>query len=120
MAIISMALMPLMMMLPGGSQAQLHAQRVMLCTVLAERKMEGVRAALAADFTSTPGGTGDFSADGYGKYAYSVTVADVVGRPLKSVHVLVWQDGDADGVAASHEHQTTLDTLVASAASGSG
>ncbi len=120
MAIISMALMPLMMMLPGGSNAQLHAQRVMLCTVLAERKMEEARAALAADFTSTPGGTGDFSADGYSKYAYSVTIADVVGRPLKSVHVLVWQDGDADSVAASHEYQTTLDTLVASAASGSG
>jgi hypothetical protein len=118
MAIIGMALVPLMMMLPGGSEAQLAAQQVMLCTVLAERKVEEARSALVADFTSTPGGTGDFSGDGYADYRYSVTVADIVGRPLKSIHVLVWHDGlGGDGVAASHEQQTALDTLVAAATS---
>lgn len=119
MAIIGMALVPLMMMLPGGSEAQLHAQQVTLCTVLAERKMEETRSALIADFSSAPGGNGDFSADGYPKYRYSVTVSNVVGRPLKSVQVLVWQDGNGDGVAASYERQTTLDTLIAAAASRS-
>jgi len=120
MAIIGLALVPLMMMLPGGSEAQLHAERVMLCTVLAERKMEEARSALTADFSSAPGGNGDFSADGYADYRYNVTVTDVLGRPLKSVHVLVWQDGNADGVASSHEQQTALDSLVAAAASRSG
>jgi type II secretory pathway pseudopilin PulG len=117
MALIGIALVPLMMMLPGGSSAQLHAQRVMLCTLLAERKMEESKSALITDFDSTPGGEGDFSTDGYAEYRYSVTIADVSGSPLKSIHVLVWEDHDGDGVASSHERQTTLDTLVARAMS---
>lgn len=120
MAIIGLALVPLMMMLPGGSRAQFHAQRVMLCTLFAEQKMEEAKSALIADFNGAPGGEGDFSTDGYAEYRYSITVADVSGRPLKSIHVLVWADENGDGVVASHERQTTLDTLVARAVSRSG
>lgn len=119
-AVIAVALIPLMALLPGGSACYLHAERVGLCTLLAQRKMDETTSALMADYNATPSGTGDFSAEGHAGYRYTVSVTQVSGRPLKSLYVLVWEDRDGDGIADSHEYPTTLYTLVAAATSEGG
>lgn len=86
-------------------------------TTLCVAKMEQHLAIVASTFTSTTD-AGNFSADGFAEFKYSVVCSDSLadgGIPdqLMSVSVTVFQDDDNDNTLDSGEISTSLSTNVA-------
>jgi Tfp pilus assembly protein PilV len=122
MAIVTIALLPLMSMLPMQSMSQARAERLTTTTILAQSKLEEVRSAFNADFSAPlasggicPGGqaAGDFASQGYPRYRYTVRVTDVRPNMLRAIRVSAWHDADGDRQVDPGEREVKLVTQVA-------
>lgn len=112
-AVIFIALLPLLAMIPGGTAARMRCEERESSALLAQRKLEQVCATLKLDFGATVDGTGTFAADGYPSYAYDVqTTLDPI-YPVKTVRVVAWRDTDGDATLDSSETGAEMYTKVA-------
>ena len=112
-AVIFVALLPLLAMLPGGTAARMRCEDQATTALLAQRKVEQVAACLNSDFSAIVDGVGTFAADGEPAYAYSVQTTLDGTYPVKTICVEVWRDADGNGTLGLEETSTQLYTKAA-------
>jgi Tfp pilus assembly protein PilV len=112
-AVIFVALLPLLAMLPGGTAARMQCEDRATTALLAQRKIEQVAVSLNTDFNATVDGAGTFAADGEPAYAYSVQTTLDPTYPVKTICVEVWRDADGNGTRGPQETATQLYTKAA-------
>lgn len=122
MAIVTIALLPIMSMLPAQSMAQARAEQLTTATILAQCKMEELRTAFNADFqvplqaggiVSGGQASGDFEDRGYPKFRYSVQVTVARADVLHLLRVATWYDADDDGEVDLEEREVKLASQAA-------
>ena len=110
-SIMSIALIPLMEMLPQALLLDAQLEREAKAAFLAQRKLEEVKSKAIYDFDQdyTESATAFPSPDSAFKY----TVSDDQGAEIKEIAVNVWYDKDGNGSAGSDEEQIELNTKIA-------
>lgn len=110
-SILSIALIPLMEMLPQALLLDAQLEREAKAAFLAQRKLEEVKSKAIYDFDQdyTEPATAFSSPDSTFKY----TVSDDQGAEIKEIAVNVWYDEDGNGSASSDEEQIELNTKIA-------
>ena len=116
-AVMAIVLVPSLSAMRHGLEFSRDAEVLQTTTTLCVGKMEEQLAEVAATFTETKD-AGDFSAQGFAGYNYSlsaVTDASSGGIPgrLMVIEVTVWKDDDGDSVLDAGEINTILKTNVA-------
>ena len=110
-SILSIALIPLMEMLPQALLLDVQLEQKAKAMFLAQRKLEEVKTkaiyGFAQDYTESA--TAFPSPDSAFKY----TVSDDQGTEIKEIAVNVWYDKDGNGSADQGEEQIELNTKIA-------
>ena len=110
-SILSIALIPLMEMLPQALLLDAKLEQETKVAFLAQRKLEEVKSKAIYDFDQdyTESATAFPSPDQGFKY----TVSDDQGAEIKEIAVNVWRDEDGDGSAGDGEELIELNTKIA-------
>ena len=111
MVILSVALIPLMEMLPGALVLDAQMERQSKVAFLAQQKLEEVKGRAIYDFSQdySESATAFPSPDSTFKY----TVSDDQGSEIKEIVVKVWYDKDGDDTVDQGEEDIELNTKVA-------
>jgi len=113
-AILSVALIPMMDLIPRTLTNSLKSERETKVAFLAEQKIEEVKSQainnFGIDYTISPSSPG-YVAFANPTYKYSVT--DNAGASIKEIVVSVWYDADGGGSANGDEETIQLSTKVA-------
>jgi Tfp pilus assembly protein PilV len=110
--IIVVALLPLLSMVPAGTELHLQTREACVAGCLAQQKLDEVCARLTKDFAAAVEAAGAFAAHGEPGYRYTVTVSQDPQLPLKHITVVCWRDRNADATLSAGETSVRLDTLV--------
>ena len=110
-AILSIALIPLMEMLPRALLLDDQLEQRARAAFLAQRKLEEVKGKAIYDFDQdyTESATAFAAPDA--KFKYTVTDQEADG--IKEVGVNVWYDTDSSGSAGDDEENVELNTKIA-------
>lgn len=116
MLIMTIALIPIMRIMPEGMKATTRVERLTKAALLAQGKMDEIRSQILGtdenygfsnDYTESA--TAFPNPDASFKY----TVTDDQGTNIKELRVSVWFDEDDDDIQDSDEESVTLDTKIA-------
>jgi|GEM_PF-608195 len=109
--ILSIALIPLMELLPGALVLDAQMERESKVAFLAQQKLEEVKSKATYDFDQdySESATAFPSPDSTFKY----TVSDDQGTEIKEIAVTVWYDKDGDNTVDEDEEGIELNTKVA-------
>ena len=115
--VLAIVLVPAYSAMRQGLEWSRDAAALQNTTTLCVAKMEEHLATVASSFSAATD-SGNFSADGFAEFKYSVTCTDNAvsgGIPdqLMVITATVWQDDDNDGVLDDGEISTSLSTNVA-------
>ena len=110
-AILSIALIPLMEMLPRAMVLDAQLEQRARAAFLAQRKLEAVKGKAVYDFDQdyTESATAFQAPDSAFKY----TVSDLEADGIKQIAVNVWYDTNDSGSADEDEEQIELNTKIA-------
>jgi len=116
MTILTVALVPMMRIMPEGFKSSRMIERWTKAAFLAQNKMGQLRSQILGNdsdygFDKTDGyaGSGNFTTDP----AYYYTVSDDEGSGIKELSVTVWFDEDGDGIQDLSEQSVRIDTKIA-------
>ena len=115
--VMAIALVPGYTAMRSGLELSRDAAALQITTTLCVTKMEEHLAVVASSFTTLTE-TGNFAADGFSKYEFSVTCSDDpldggIADRLMAITVTVWRDDDGDDVLDNGEIKTELFSKVA-------
>ena len=110
-SILSIALIPLMEMLPQALLLDAQLERETKIAFLAQRRSEAVKSRAIYDFAQDY--TESATAFPLPDSAFKYTVSDDQGAEIKEIAVTVWYDGDGDDSVGEDEEQIILYTKFA-------
>ncbi len=111
MAILSIALIPLMEMLPRAMVLDMQLERETKMAFLAQQKLEEVKGKAVYDFAQDYNETATAFPSPDSTFKYSVT--DTPSAEIREVAVSVWYDADGNGGVDDGEEHIELNTKIA-------
>jgi prepilin-type N-terminal cleavage/methylation domain-containing protein len=115
-AIMALALLPIMRLLPEGMKAASRVERLTRSALLAQDKMDEVRSRVLST-NLIYGFNQDYNESATAFPApdddYKYTVTDNQAANIKTLNVTVWFDEDGDNVQGPDEESVGVDTKVA-------
>ncbi|MFH1776090.1 MAG: type II secretion system protein [Candidatus Omnitrophota bacterium] len=109
--LITVALIPIMRIIPQMIENSLKAERLTTAIFLAQGKTDEVKNALINSFSTSQDAAVTAFASPYTSYKYIVTDDDSTG--IKDIQVEVWYDEDDDDSRDATEESITINTKVA-------
>lgn len=109
--ILSMALIPLMEMLPQALVLDKKVERETQAVFLAQQKLEEIKGKAIYDFN--PDYSESATAFPVPHSIFKYVVSDDQGTDVKEIAVNVWYDEDGDNIVDSDEEEVELNTKVA-------
>lgn len=110
-AVLSIALIPLMEMLPRAFLLDRQLEREAKVAFLAQRKLEEAKSKIIYDFSQDYSETANAFPSPDSDYKY--IVSDDLGTEIKEITIDAWYDGDGNGGIGSDEEHIELNTKVA-------
>lgn len=116
-ALTALAIVPALKLIGDGMVLGREVETRNLLTTLCVSKLEEQLAHAAANWTTTTA-TGNFAADGYPSYRFTVLRSDAAADGgmedrLMAVQATVWNDADGDGALGANEMKLILRSKVA-------
>ena len=109
--ILSIALIPMMEMLPAALVLDSQLEQKTRVTFLAQRKLEEVKCKAIYDFS--PDYSESATAFPSPDVSFKYVLTDDQGTEIKEISVVVWYDEDGNDTIDSDEESIELDTKVA-------
>ena len=109
--ILSMALIPLMEMIPQALVLDKKVERETQAVFLAQQKLEEIKGKVIFDFCTDYSESATAFPSPHSTFKY--IVSDDQGTDIKEIAVYVWYDEDGDNIVDSDEEEVELNTKVA-------
>jgi len=108
--IISVAIVPIMQMMPQALSTGAMIERLTKCAFFAEKKMEETKNFAINDFDTDYSVTAAALPSPDENFKYTIT--DDADTEIKTLAVLIWFDEDSDNILDDGENNIRLDTKV--------